>query len=196
MGTASSSGAGSVAAVMMSSSASSPRMRSCRLPDSCVERRRKKDVQLAAVQVVQKVLRGTETDVELDLGIAGVVRLQIMQGIGHGGVDDADVDAPALAGADAADILLHAPEIEEKRAALAVERLSGLGELHAAALAGEKLYTELGFKLGDLSRDGRLGDVQGAAAAEMLRPSATAQKYSSWRMVMEMRLLTSYTKKV
>ena len=24
----------------------------------------------------------------------------------------------------------------------------------------------------------------------------TAQKYSSWRMVMEMRLLTSYTKKV
>ena len=36
----------------------------------------------------------------------------------------------------------------------------------------------------------------GCAAAEMLRPSATAQKYSSWRMVMEMRLLTSYTKKV
>ena len=40
--------------------------------------------------------------------------------------------------------------------------LSGLGELHAAALAGEKLYTELGFKLGDLARNGRLGDVQGA----------------------------------
>ena len=99
-----------------------------------------------------------------------MVRLQIMQGIGHGGVDDADVDAPALAGADAADILLHAPEIEEKRAALAVERLSGLGELHAAALAGEKLYTELGFKLGDLSRDGRLGDVQGAGGGRNAAP--------------------------
>ena len=34
------------------------------------------------------------------------------------------------------------------------------------------------------------------AAAEMLRPSATAQKYSSWRMVMEMRLMKIYTKKV
>ena len=62
---------------------------------------------------------------------------------------------------DAADVFLHAPAIEKKRAALAVEGLPGLGELHAAALAGEKLHAELGFKLGDLARDGRLGDVQG-----------------------------------
>ena len=93
-----------------------------------------------------------------------------MQGIGHGGVNDADVDAPALAGADAADVFLHAPEIEKKRAALAVEGLPGLGELHAAALAGEKLYTELGFKLGDLARNGRLGDVQGAGGGGNAAP--------------------------
>ena len=67
-------------------------------------------------------------------------------------------------------MLLHAPEIEEKRATLAVERLSGLGELHAAALAGEKLHAELGFKLGDLARDGRLGDVQGAGGGGNAAP--------------------------
>lgn len=77
---------------------------------------------------------------------------------------------PPLAGTDATDVFLHAPEIEEKRAALAVERLSGLGELHAAALAGEKLHAELGFELGNLARDGRLGDVQGAGGGGNAAP--------------------------
>ena len=117
-------------------------------------------MQLPTAQVVQQIAGGSHADIELHLGVLGVVLLQQLGGGLHVGVDDPQLQLAPGPGLHVPHAVRHGPQALEHLPAVLVEAPARLGEGHPFVGAQEQGHPQLVLQQGQLAADGGLGHME------------------------------------